>query len=329
MTAAVLAFTTAAVVSGLVCPGLIRWLRSRAIVDDAAERSSHVGQIPRGGGIALAAGILVSLLVTRGRWVSVPGVLVVVQVASAFGLLGLTDDVRTLSARSRLAAQIGLAVATGIALAGSFVDANLLWVVIAGAWIVGFVNAFNFMDGINGISSATTIIIGSSLALASYRWDAGIELPALAIAGAALGFTPFNLTNRVFLGDIGSYMLGAGLSMLAAVGVANGIPVVAAATPFALYLADVTHTLARRAARGERLMEAHREHVYQRLANESRWGHRKTTAVVSAVTFSLVAIGHLGATAQPLYVALATTVSGLMVAFYLALPFIEQRRIRP
>jgi UDP-N-acetylmuramyl pentapeptide phosphotransferase/UDP-N-acetylglucosamine-1-phosphate transferase len=253
---------------------------------------------------------------------------IVVLVALAFGLLGLTDDVRSLTPTSRLAAQVGLGVISGLALLGSFDEMNLVWMFVVAVWLVGFVNAFNFMDGINGISSATTIIIGSSLAIASYRWNAGIELPALATVGAALGFAPFNLTNRVFLGDIGSYMLGAALSMLAVVGVTNGIPVIAAAAPFALYLADVAYTLTCRAARGERLMEAHRQHVYQRLANDNHWGHRKTTLVVSVVTFSLVALGHAGANTRLGQAALAASVSALMVALYLALPAIEQRRFR-
>jgi UDP-N-acetylmuramyl pentapeptide phosphotransferase/UDP-N-acetylglucosamine-1-phosphate transferase len=166
----------------------------------------------------------------------------------------------------------------------------------------------------------------SSLAVASIRWDGGIEVPALSLVGAALAFAPFNAANRVFLGDVGSYLLGASLSMLAVVGVLQGIPVLAAVLPFGLYVADVVFTLARRLARHAPLMQSHREHVYQRLANERGWGHARTTAAVSMCTLALALLANLGGAAE-VGVGRATwwLLSAGVVMAYLQLPWRADR----
>ena len=300
----------------LVCPPVILLLKRQSMVDTATSRSSHIGEVPRGGGLALLAGITAALVLVADSWWRQKGIPELCLTAAVFGLIGIADDLHSLKATVRLVLQIVVASSFALAISiSSDVVSSVQTAVIVGVVIVTFVNAFNFMDGINGISAATATIIGTSLAIASYRWDGGIELPALALVGSALGFAPFNLANRIFLGDVGSYLLGSALVMLAIVGVQHGMPIVAVVLPFTLYLGDVFYTLGRRASRHEAILEAHREHVYQRLANERGLGHQRTTVIVSGFTFLLVAAGQ---SSTPTTIALI--LGAAAVASYLTLP---------
>jgi UDP-N-acetylmuramyl pentapeptide phosphotransferase/UDP-N-acetylglucosamine-1-phosphate transferase len=141
-----------------------------------------------------------------------------------------------------------------------FAGLGLLWV-----W---FVNLYNFMDGIDGITGVETAAIGLGVALVAALAIAPGELPlvpaGLALAGAGLGFLALNWSPaRVFLGDVGSVPLGflAGALLLALA--ASGQPAAAAILP-AYHLTDATLTLLRRALAGEAVMQAHRSHAYQR-----------------------------------------------------------------
>ena len=118
----------------------------------------------------------------------------------------------------------------------------------AAAWITGLVNVFNFMDGVNGISGVHSLIAGVAYACyAEWGQHPFLLAASLAVAISALLFLPWNAGRaRVFLGDAGSYSLGAALAVLAADAVLHGVPVEAVLGPLALYLADTAWTLQRR-----------------------------------------------------------------------------------
>jgi Fuc2NAc and GlcNAc transferase len=177
------------------------------------------------------------------------------------------------------------------------------------------VNFFNFLDGIDGLASLQAAITGLGILLAA--WDPALSVAAAALAAAALGFLPFNWSPAsVFLGDSGSYFLG---FVLAALPLAAPDPAGPSAVLFVglslwLFLADASWTLVRRAMRGERIHEAHREHLYQRLAR--RFGHARVTlsiGVASAV-ITMVAVTALRAgSPQWAWVALAVAVTSFAI----------------
>lgn len=264
-------------------PAMLALLRRAQVLDHPTERSSHATPVPRGGGVAPALGALVALVLTPSlpaahQWaIAVPAV--------AFGLIGLVEDLMGIRALRRLAVQFAAAV-----LAVPFLLDNLsgltMWRIAFAVgvvlWLVAFVNAYNFMDGIDGISVAQAVGAGLSWMLVGLVRDVDVLSAGGAIvAGAALGFAPFNLPRaRMFLGDVGSYFFGAWLAGVAVLGLRAGLPPEAVLAPLALYAADTGFTLVRRVLRGEGWYLPHRDHAYQRLCRAG-WTHLQTSALVA------------------------------------------------
>ena len=268
-------------------------LRRLRAFDHPTPRSSHSRPTLRGGGLAPAAAMLVALGANGAVPVRVRLALAVT--ATVFGAIGLADDLRGVDVLRRLALQ-GAAAVASLLLVG-FLGWPGWSSVLVVLWLMAFVNAFNFMDGINGISCACVIVTGVAW------WAIGLsqEVPVLAgggvvAAAAAIGFAPFNFPNaRMFLGDVGSYFLGSWLALVAVLGLAAGLPPEAVLAPLLLYVVDTGTTLARRIARGDRWYQAHAEHVYQRLV-QAGWSHVATTGVVAGLMAASAGLGMLALT---------------------------------
>ncbi len=275
-------------------PVVLAMLRRGQVLDHPSERSSHSTPVPRGGGVAPALGALVALtaapsLQATQRWT-------LALTAAAFGLVGLLEDVFGISALLRLGVQFAAAGFAGVVLLDD-VTGSTLWRLVFGAavvfWLVAFVNAYNFMDGINGISVAQAVGAGATWLLVGTHADSpALTVGGAIVAAAALGFAPYNVPRaRMFLGDVGSYFIGAWLAAVAVLGLRDGVPFEAVLAPLALYVADTGATLLRRALRGERWYLPHRDHAYQRLA-DAGWSHVQRSAFVAVC---IVACGALGA----------------------------------
>jgi len=318
LTAALAAVICAAFVTAAE-PVLIPLLR-RAAIDIPNMRSSHSVPTPRGGGAAIAVGLVaVTLLLMHGT----VAVMFAVAVA-AFAAIGFADDLAGLPAGRRLAMQ-GLA---SLAIAAVLVGRTGLppavmaaAAVVLAVWLIGFVNAFNFMDGVNGISAAHALIGGAYYAcLGWWRPDAFLTTAGAAVAAGALAFLPWNAVRaRVFLGDAGSYGLGVALALLAACSVIHHIPLEAALAPVALYLADTGWTLQRRVRAGERVFEAHRTHAYQQLCDVG-WSHQRVTMATAAVTATVCLLGAVSLTGHPALRAGADLAAAVLLAAYLRSP---------
>jgi len=293
-------------------------LRRLRVLDHPSVRSFHDRPTVRGGGIALAVGALVALSANSsiGR-----GDRLALACASVlFAAIGLVDDLRGVDALRRLALQVG----AGLVMLGLLVEIGPAWpvwaMVLLPFWLVAFVNAFNFMDGINGISCATAIVAGAAWwAIGRQQGVSAVALGGVVIAAAALGFLPFNFpTAKLFLGDVGSYFIGAWMALVVVIGVRGGIPVEAMVAPLALYLVDTGSTLARRIARRERWYEPHCEHAYQRLM-QAGWSHGATSGFVAGCTLVISALGALSLSGSTVLriggdIAMAAMVSGYLLA---------------
>jgi UDP-N-acetylmuramyl pentapeptide phosphotransferase/UDP-N-acetylglucosamine-1-phosphate transferase len=300
-------------------------LRRAAIIDVPGHRSSHTIPTPRGGGIPIAAGLLVAAGLIGGANAAVFAFAV-----ATFGLLGFADDLRGLTAGWRLIMQaVGGTMVAVVLVSGLTGPAAMLvlLVVLCAAWITGFVNVFNFMDGVNGISAAHALIAGVVYAcLGWWQQDGFLASAGAAVAVGALAFLPWNAGQaRVFLGDAGSYALGAALAMLAAYAVLHGIPFEAAFGPLVLYIADTGWTLLRRIRAGERWLEAHRTHVYQRWC-DAGWTHQRVTATAAAATVLLSLLGAASLAGDPALRAAADLAGTVVVVTYLRSPALLARR---
>ena len=322
----------AAIVCGvivLVCePLAIQLLRRLAVMDVPGQRSSHSRPTPRGGGAPIAVGLLAAAAIAGGPE-AVPFIIAV----AFFGAIGMLDDFRGLPARHRLVLQVAGSAAVAALLVTSDPLPLLALVAIAlliTVWVTGFVNAFNFMDGVNGISGGHALIGGLAYAcLGEWQQDRFLVAAGLAIALGACAFLPWNIAKaQVFLGDVGSYSLGAALALLAATAVARGVPPEAALGPLALYLADTAWTLQRRARLGERWFEAHRTHVYQRWCDVG-WSHQEVTLLTVAGTVLLSLLGMLSLFGRPGLRAVADLGALCVLAAYLGSPILFARSTRP
>ncbi|MBB6628485.1 UDP-phosphate glycosyltransferase [Nocardioides sp. KIGAM211] len=309
---------------GVLLTGLaVPLLRRASMIDRPNHRSSHDVPVPRGGGVAVVLAVLVGVALDGGSdaWA-------VVVPALLLAAVGLTDDLRSLSARLRLTAQLVVAVGlcAWVAATQSVTGAALpLLLVIGVVGVVGFVNAFNFMDGINGISALHAAVSGGWFAWLGHDRDLPVLLLlGLVVAGGALGFLPWNALGRVFLGDVGSYGIGALLAGTAITAWALDVPVVLAVAPLLVYLADTSSVMLRRARAGEPLFEAHRQHAYQRLVQQG-WPHLGAAAWSAAVSVAVVLVL---AGLYPDHAVVAVLLAVALLAAYLATPRLVEARHR-
>lgn len=315
--AALIAFS----VTLAACPAVIVALRRSGVLDRPGSRSSHDTPIPRGAGIAVALGGISAAVLSPGLsdW-RMP----LVVVSASFGLLGLVEDLRGVPSLQRLLAQ-ALIAAGALPLLVRDLSGPLPWRLLFTCgvvlWLVSYVNAFNFMDGINGISAVQTAVAGASWwVIGTAETATALQVGGAIVAGAAAGFAPFNFPRaRAFLGDVGSYFLGAWLAVLVVVGLRAGLAVEAVVAPLAVALADTLWTLVGRVQRGESWHQPHREHVYQRLVTAG-WSHTATTLFVGGFVIACSGVGAmtLVISAYPGRLAVDLTIAALLVAYVLS-----------
>jgi UDP-N-acetylmuramyl pentapeptide phosphotransferase/UDP-N-acetylglucosamine-1-phosphate transferase len=247
------------------------WLQRRAILDHPGERTSHESATPRGGGIALVPVVLFAWMMLTLAGLAPGAALGITALAAALALVSWYDDLGGLAFGWRLGAHLVAAALGATYLLGTApvfqgllppladrIVAVLLW-----TW---FINLYNFMDGIDGITCAETIAISFGVVLiAHFAGDnAHVAAAALALAAGALGFLRWNWPRAsIFLGDVGSVPLGFMTGWLLLLLATHGQWAPALILGL-YYLADATVTLLRRMFRGERIWQAHRSHFYQR-----------------------------------------------------------------
>jgi UDP-N-acetylmuramyl pentapeptide phosphotransferase/UDP-N-acetylglucosamine-1-phosphate transferase len=267
----------AGLAAALICAGLIVALMpllQRYALARPNARSSHVTPTPQGGGIAVIAATLIVaaaiVLMSPEYFAGVTWPLTLLFLSAiALAAVGCIDDIWVIDVLPRLIFQFAAVVAIIVALPADLDVVPMLpaWIESLAAVIIGvwFVNLVNFMDGIDWI----TVVEIVSISLGVFLIGCIVPLPAISIVvavallGATLGFAPFNRpVARLFLGDVGSLPVGLLLFWLLLQIAAAGYLAAAILLPL-YYLTDATVTLLRRAARGERVTQAHRSHYYQ------------------------------------------------------------------
>lgn len=262
--------------SAAICAGLL-WLLhpllKRYALARPNARSSHRAPTPQGGGIAVITAMLVvsvaAALLAPQMFGEPWQIAVVLACVVALAGLGVVDDIRPQNAMLRLILQavlVAIVMATMPALhivpwLPAWIERALIFVAML--WLL---NLVNFMDGIDWITVAETVPLTAALALFGLMraLPGDAALIALTLCGAMIGFAPYNKpAARVFLGDVGSLPIGLLLAWMLVLLAGRGHLAAALLLPL-YYVADATITLLRRLMKGERVLEAHRSHFYQR-----------------------------------------------------------------
>ena len=247
------------------------------IIDVPNERSSHSDLIPKGGGLGvLVSFIIVCLILNISKFLWFPAIFL--SLVSFFG------DRTEINPKNRLYIQF---CCTLVFLFGTFLTMklspfNYLLIFPLSVFIVGSTNFYNFMDGINGMAGITAVI--SFCFLAWFGIWANVEskyvVLCFSIAFSCLGFLPLNIPSaKVFLGDIGSILLGfifASLTVIFSKNIFDFFCLTGFLFPF---YADELSTMLVRFSNGENLSKPHRKHLYQILANEYGIDHWKISVL--------------------------------------------------
>ncbi|MDQ2746971.1 MAG: glycosyltransferase family 4 protein [Acidobacteriota bacterium] len=323
-----------------------RWSRRRELYDVPNERSSHRVPTPRGGGLIIVVvclGVYAISGIFAGssfQWAYLAG-------ASLVALISWLDDLHTISFVWRFLIHT-LAAALLIFNTGYF---EILYLPVFGAvnvggwgigltflWIVWLTNAYNFMDGIDGIAGTQAVtagigwfLVGTLLGLPSAAFYGGV------VACAAFGFLLENWQPaKIFMGDVGSAFLGytfAALPLLAqsenrlrSANAANNewlLP--AAALLIWLFVFDTLWTFGRRVWKRERVWEAHRGHLYQRLTGEN-FSHRFVSLLYGAVSALNVGLAVLFLQNRAWEILIVIFVVGQSIGLLILTAFYDQRR---
>lgn len=253
------------------------------IIDKPNDRSSHKKPTVRGGGVIFPIAILLwAITFDHSVWYFVVAVLSV-------GIIGFLDDRYSLPPLPRLVFQ-SLGVLFVLVELG-MLTLPLLYIGIAFIVITGWLNTFNFMDGINGIS----VLYSASVILGIYLYkDIIPEIQLSLVYNVTLSLIVFGWLNVrknavVFAGDVGSLSMGLILAYF--------VSVLILTTEqwefimfFSVYGVDSILTILDRLKNRENIFEAHRSHLYQYLANEMEWPHLIVAVIYSSLQFIIIVV---------------------------------------
>lgn len=303
---------------------LILYLRRRSILDHPNARSSHVTPTPKGAGLLLIPVLALTWIIlgAMGGPIPIRETMGIAGLALFLAIISWADDLHHVPAVIRLATHVAAA-----SIAVEMMPDNVLFFhgllpaksdALATVFLlVWFINAFNFMDGIDGISGVTAVAIGLGVVIVTTvaAPSAGLAPYAAALVGSALGFLIWNRPPaKIFLGDVGSAPLGLLIGWLLLSLNLEGLWASALILP-GYYMADAGITLLIRVLKGKRVWEAHKEHFFQQ-AVLSGMTHAQVSGIIFVMGMVLVG-GACLATTKHAIAALAICVFLVLTLLYI------------
>ena len=244
------------------------------IIDKPNHRSSHTSITLRGGGIIFPLAMLIACVLGHA---SIAFTVAVVLV----GLVSFIDDIKPLHQLPRVGSH--LIAVTLVLYDLDMLHTNLLFLIpVVFVLAIGWINAFNFMDGINGITVLYAIV-----AIASFGWllqdDSLFDmLVIMGLACVVFGFFNVRKKAKTFAGDVGSVSMAIFLAyfMIKLIFETGQIGYILF---FSIYGVDAVITILYRLKNKENIFQAHRSHLYQYLANELKWPHIVVSSLYALV----------------------------------------------
>lgn len=252
------------------------------IIDHPNERSSHSEITIRGGGIIYLFAALIALIMQPEFWMPILGLFII-------GIISFADDRISLSGKVRIV--FHLAAVTLLFLFLDVFQILPIWAsIMLYILVIGVINAYNFMDGINGITGAYSIVVLGGLQYVNYEVVSFIQsdliwLPIL----ASLVFLFFNFRKRAkcFAGDVGSVTVAFWIIFLVL-----KLVLLTENYAYVLFLAvygvDTVLTIIHRLKLKQNIFDAHRLHFYQILANEQKWPHLIVSSVYALLQLGII-----------------------------------------
>lgn len=297
------AFAVAAVLSYFFTPPVKNFAHKVGAIDVPKDaRRMHKKPIPRLGGLAIYGGFLCSILIFGQLDETM---LCVLLGAAIIVALGIFDDVLALGAKLKFVVQIvaaAIPVCIGDLQIGLFTNLNplsdtpfvhlgILAVPATIIWIVGITNAVNLIDGLDGLAVGVSSIAAiTMLAVALLTGNMPIAITMAALAGACIGFMPYNLNPaKIFMGDTGSTFLGYILATVSIMGLFKFYAVISFAVPFlilGLPIFDTANAIIRRVAAGRSPMSPDRGHVHHKLIDMG-FNQKQAVAILYAISATL------------------------------------------
>ncbi|WP_170246011.1 MraY family glycosyltransferase [Tenacibaculum adriaticum] len=292
------------------------------IIDKPNHRSSHTTPTIRGGGILFFLAILIYFILSGFQY---PYFVIGV---SLIAIVSFVDDIVTLSSNVRLPFQF---IAIGLCLLQIGFTLNnfliLIPLLIAG---VGFINIYNFMDGINGITGMYSIVVLLGMLFINLKENiVSIDLIIYSLISLVVfGFYNFRKKARMFAGDIGSISIAVLLFFI------GSYLIKELKSPLILlfilvYGADAILTLGYRKSIGERITEPHRKHIYQKLVHTLKLPHLKVSlfyAITQAIINVIVYFGYQLSLRNQLIILFSCIVVFVLIYVYL-FRVIEKRKV--
>ena len=297
------AFAVAAVLSYFFTPPVKNFAHKVGAIDVPKDaRRMHKKPIPRLGGLAIYGGFLCSILIFGQLDETM---LCVLLGAAIIVALGIFDDVLALGAKLKFVVQIvaaAIPVCIGDLQIGLFTNLNplsdtpfvhlgILAVPATIIWIVGITNAVNLIDGLDGLAVGVSSIAAiTMLAVALLTGNMPIAITMAALAGACIGFMPYNLNPaKIFMGDTGTTFLGYMLATVSIMGLFKFYAVISFAVPFlilGLPIFDTANAIIRRVAAGRSPMSPDRGHVHHKLIDMG-FNQKQAVAILYAISATL------------------------------------------
>lgn len=299
----VAAFIAAGILSYLFTPPVKRFAHKIGAIDIPKDsRRMHKKPIPRLGGLAIFGGFLCAILLFGQLDQTM---LCVLLGATIIVALGIFDDVLALGAKLKFVVQIiaaAIPVCVGDLQIKLFTNLNpfsdepffhlgILAIPVTIIWIVGITNAVNLIDGLDGLAVGVSSIAAiTMLAVALLTGNMAIAITMAALAGACIGFMPYNLNPaKIFMGDTGSTFLGYMLATVSIMGLFKFYAVISFAVPFlilGLPIFDTANAIIRRVAAGRSPMSPDRGHVHHKLIDMG-FNQKQAVAILYAISATL------------------------------------------
>ena len=271
------------------------------IMDEPNHRSSHTKAIPRAGGVSIVITFFIGLTATAlmGELGSIERPVLYGFIFSALliSLISLVDDISEQTATFKAFTHMIAVVVVlyfGIVLdelSSPFGDIPLGWVgyAISFFWIIGLTNAYNFMDGLDGLAGGVAVIASLFFMIITFHEGSSfVYIISYSLLAGALGFMFLNYPPaKIILGDVGAAFLGFAFAVLAIIAARYD----ESKTSFLVmpllmfnFIYDTSFTFIRRLLKGEKVTEAHRTHLYQ-LLNRSGYSHLEVVLTQYCMVF--------------------------------------------